>query len=102
MRATNAPAAVPQFFTTVLQQVCHFMVDVIAADAQRCSIQVLPMSRVHDLYASSVAVTLREMQREVNTGHPFDSRLHIDDYRNDHFSQFNTAGDFDCCFMAIV
>ena len=34
-----------------------------------------------DLYDSSVAVLLRErereMQREVNTGHPFGSRLHI-------------------------
>ena len=27
---------------------------------------------------SSVAVVLNEMQREVNTGHPFERKLHID------------------------
>ena len=32
-RAMNSPAAVGDFFGTVLQQVCHFKVDVIAGDA---------------------------------------------------------------------
>ena len=30
------------------------------------------------LYDSSVAAMLGEMQRQVNTGHPFESKLHID------------------------
>ena len=29
----NSPAAVREFFATVLQHVCHFKVDVIAGDA---------------------------------------------------------------------
>ena len=29
----KSPAAAPEFFKTVLQQVCHFKVDVIAGDA---------------------------------------------------------------------
>ena len=31
-----------------------------------------------DLYNSSVAIMLRDMQREVKTGRPSESRLHID------------------------
>ena len=53
----------------MLQQVCHFKVD---------------------LYDSSVAVMLREMQREVNTGHPFESRLQIDYSTNNHPPQLFT------------
>ena len=45
---------------------------------------------------------LREMQREVNTGRPFESRLHIDYNTNNHFSQLRTASHLDCCFMAIL
>ena len=41
---------------------------------------------------------LREMQREVNTGRPVESRLHID---NNHSSQLSSASDFDCRFMAV-
>ena len=43
----------------------------------------------------------REMRREANTGRPFESRLHIDYYTNNHFSQLRSASDLDCCFMAI-
>ena len=32
----------------------------------------------------------------------FESRLHIDFYTNNHFYQLRSAGDLDCCFMAIV
>ena len=45
---------------------------------------------------------LGEMQREVNTGRPFESRLHVDYYTNNHFSQFCSASDLDCCFMAVL
>ena len=66
------------FFKTVLQQVCHFKVDVIAGDAQAAAYKYYKNQEHHDLYNSSVAVMLREMQREINTGRPFESRLHID------------------------
>ena len=55
-----------KFFKTVFQQVYHFKVDVIARNGHRSSIQ-----EHQDLDESSVAVMLREMQREVNTGHPW-------------------------------
>ena len=45
---------------------------------------------------------LREMQREVNTGHPFESKLHIDYSTNNHPTQLHAANDIDCCFMAIL
>ena len=45
---------------------------------------------------------LKEMQREVNTGRPFETRYHIDYFTHDHFSQFRSASDLDCCFMAIL
>ena len=54
-----------------------------------------------DLYNSSVPVMLREMQREVNTGRPFESRLNIDHSANNHHHQLRPASDLDCCFMAI-
>ena len=38
---------------------------------------------------------LREMQREVNMGRPFESRLHINYYTNNHFSQLSSASDLD-------
>ena len=39
------------------------------------------------VYNSSIAVMLREMQREVNIGRPFETRLHIDYSTNNHHSQ---------------
>ena len=55
------------------------------------------------MYNSSVAVMLREMQREVNTGRPFESRLHINDHNtNNNVSRLRTASDLDCCFMATL
>ena len=44
---------------------------------------------------------LREMQREVNTGRLYESRLHIDYHNNYHFSQLSSASNLDCCFMAV-
>ena len=51
---------------------------------------------------SSVGVMLREMQREVNTGHPFESRLRICYSTNNQSSQLRAADDLDCCFVAIL
>ena len=61
----NAPAAVRQFFKTVLQQVHHFKVDVIAGDANAAAYKYYKKQEYQDLHNSSVAVMLREMQREV-------------------------------------
>ena len=45
---------------------------------------------------------LREMQREVNTGHPFERRLHIDYSTKNHPNQLHAANDIDCCFMVFI
>ena len=56
-----------------------------------------------DLYVSSVTVImLREMQRELNTGHPFGRRLHNDYSTKNHQPQLHAADDLDCCFMAFL
>ena len=64
---------------------------------QRCSIQVLQKARA-DLHNSSVAVMLREMQREVNMGLSFGNELHIDFSTDHHPTQLHEANDIDCCF----
>ena len=76
-RAMNSPAAVREFFKTVLQQVCHFKVDVIAGDANSAAHKYYKKQEHQDLHDSSVAAMLREMQCEVNTGHLFERRLYI-------------------------
>ena len=93
--AMNSPLRVRQFFKTVLQQVHHFKVDVIAGDANAAAYTYFRKQQYQDLYKSSVAVMLREMQREVNTGRPFESRHHIDYFTNNHFSQLGSASDLD-------
>ena len=42
------------------------------------------------------------MQLKVNTGRPFERRLHIDFSTNHHSSQLCSASDLDCCFMAVL
>ena len=54
----NAPAAVRQFFKTVLQQVHHFKVDVIAGDAN-AAYKYYKHQEYQDLHISSVAIMLR-------------------------------------------
>ena len=71
----NALAAVRQCFKIVLQQVCHFNVDVIAGDANAAAYKYDQLQEFQDLHNSSVDIMLREMQREVNTEHPFESRF---------------------------
>ena len=78
-QVTKAPYRVRQFFKTVLQQVHHFMVDVIAGDANAAAFKFHRNQEYQDLHNSSVAIMLRETQPEVNMGHPFESRLNIDD-----------------------
>ena len=96
------PSRVRQFLGTVLQQVHRFKVDVIAGDANAAAYKYYKKQEHQDLYDSSVAVLTREMQREDHTGRPFESRLHIDYYTNDQYSQIRSASDLDCCFMAIL
>ena len=54
-----------------------------------------------DLHNSSVAVMLRDMPREVNTGRTSESGRHIDYFTNNH-SFSGSASDLDCCFMAFL
>ena len=72
-RAMNSSPAVREFFKTMLQQVHHFKVDVIAGDANAAAYKYYKKQQHQDLHDSSVAVILREMQREVNTGQPFNA-----------------------------
>ena len=55
-----------------------------------------------DLYHFSVAVALRDLQREVDIDRLLESRLHIDYWTNKHNSQLRSTDYPDCCFMAIL
>ena len=68
----NSPAAVREFFKTVLQQMCHMKADVIAGDANAAAAQVPQKTRVpRSARFLSCRHASGEMQREVNTGRPF-------------------------------
>ena len=86
-----------QFFANALKKVQHYRVDVANATTNK----YYKRQEYQDLYNSSVAVMLREMQREVNMDLPFESRLHIDYSTNNHHSQLLSTDYPDCCFMAI-
>ena len=86
----------------MLQHVHNFKVDVIAGDASAAAYKYIKKQQYQDLYNSSGAVMFREMLREVNTRRPFESRLHIDYYTNNHFSQLSSASDLACCLLAIL
>ena len=101
-QAMKPPYHFRQLFKTVLQHVHNNRVDVIAGDANAAPCKYYKKQEEQDLHNSSVAVMLREMQREVNTGRRYDSRLHIDYHTNSHFSQLCSADDPDCCFMAFL
>ena len=98
----NSPAAVQEFLGKMLQQVCHLKVDVIAGDADAAAFKYHKKQEDQDLHSSSVAIMLREMQREVNMGLPFENTLHIDYSTNNHPTQLHAANDIDCCSMAIL
>ena len=95
-RAMTALGSVRKIFKTVLQQVHHVKVDVIAGDANAAAYKNYKKQEYQHQHNSSVAVMLREMQREVNMGRPCESRLHIDYNTNNHFPQLGSAGDLDC------
>ena len=101
-QAMTTLATVRLFFKTVLQQVHHFKVDVMAAVVIAAAYKYYLRQEYQDLYNSSGAVMLREMQREVMTGRPRESRLHLDFSTNTHPSQLRPASELDCCFMAIL
>ena len=98
----KSPASVQQFFKTVLQQVCNFCVGVIAGDAKAAAYKYYNSQEYPDLHDSSSAVMPREMQREVNTGYPFEGKLHVDFSTKNHPPQLHAADDLDCCFMAVL
>ena len=64
----NAPVSVQQIIKTVLQQVQHFKVDVITGDANAAAYKYNKRQENQDLHSLSVAIMVREMRREVNTG----------------------------------
>ena len=80
---------------------CHLKVDVIAGDANAAAYKHYKKQAYQDLHNSSVAIMLREMQREVNMGLPLENKLHIDYSTNNHPTQLHAANDINCCFMAI-
>ena len=90
------------FFKNVLQQVHNFKVDVIDGDANAAEYKYYRRQEYQDVYNSSVAIMLRDMQSEVKTGRPFESRLHIDYHNKKHSLHISSANDLDCCFMAIL
>ena len=98
----NSLAIVRNFFQTMLQQVCHFKVDVTARDANAAAYKYNKKQEYQDLHNSSIAITLREMQREVNAGHPFERKLHIEYSSNNRPTQLHAANDIHCCFMEIL
>ena len=96
--AMKSRAAARELLKTVLQQVCHFKVDVSAGDANAAAYKYYKNQEYQCLYNCSVAVMLRE----VNTGQPLENSLHIDYSTNNHPSQLYAADDLDCCFMAVL
>ena len=87
----RAPNRVRQFFARVLKKVQHYRSDVVARDANAAAYKYYKRQEYQDLYNSSVAVMLREMQREVNMNRPCQSRLHIDYSTNNHHSQLRST-----------
>ena len=59
-QAMKSPLRVRQFFKTMLQQMHHFKVDVIAGDANAAAYKYIKKQQHQDVYNSSVAVLLRE------------------------------------------
>ena len=76
----------------------YFSKDTIAGDANAAAYTYFKKQQNQDFYNSSVAVMLRKMQREFNTGRPFESRLHFDSCTNDDFSQLISASDLGLLF----
>ena len=73
----RAPHRIRQFVAKVLKKVQHYRVAVAVGDATAATYRYYKRQSYQALY-SSVAVMLREVQREVNMNHPFQSRRHSD------------------------
>ena len=95
-----APHRVRQIFAKVPKKVQYYGVDVIAGDATAAAYRYYKRQSYQALYMSSVAVMLREVQREVNMNHPFQSRLHSGHSTNNHHSQLPSTDYPHCGFMA--
>ena len=98
----NAPVSVRKFSKKVLQQVYNCKVDVIAGDANAAACKYFRNKKYKDLYSSSVAIMLRELQHEVNEGRPIANKLCIDYYHNNQSLHLSSENDLDCYFMAIL
>ena len=68
----------------------------MAEDAKAAAYTYHRKQECQDLYNFSVAIMLREMQREVNTGQPVENRLHIDYASKNRPPQLHAADDLDC------
>ena len=101
-QAMEAPYRVRHFFAKVLKKVQHYRVDAIAGDANEAAYEYYKRQEYQNLYNFSVAVMLREMEREVDMDRPFESKLHIDYSTNNHHSQLRSTDYLDCCFIAIL
>ena len=66
----SAPGSVLKFFKTVPQQV-----DVIAGDANGTAHKYFRNQKYQDLYNSSVAIMMREMQHEIYERRPLKTRF---------------------------
>ena len=93
---------VRKFFKTVLQQVHHIKVDVIAGDANAAAYRYYKRQEYQYLYNSSVAVMLRDAARGQHGDTHVKADFRLIFYHNQHFSQLRSANDLDCCFMAIL
>ena len=96
-------AGVRELFGTLLQQVCHFKVDVMAGHANAAADQHFKKKRIpRSIQFLSGYHAMREMQREVNMGLAFENRLHMNYSTSNHPTQLHAANDIDCCFVAIL
>ena len=84
----KTPYCVPDFIANVLQKEKQYKVDGIAGAAHAAAYKCYKKQESLDLYNSSIAVMLSEMQHEVNTGGQFEISLHLDHYTNNHFLSY--------------
>ena len=87
-RAMNAPVSVQQIIKTVLQQVHHFEVDVIAGDANAAAYKYNKRQENQEsAQFLSCHYGKREMRRDVNTGRHLKAGFTLIILSNNHSSQ---------------
>ena len=100
-RAMTSPAVL-DFFKTMLQQVCHFNVDVIARDANAAAYK----NYKNKSTKICTILQLQSCKERCNVKSMRDThlkcKLHIDYSTNNHPPQLHTATDLDCCSMATL